>query len=286
MTKLKELFENIADAIRFKDGTSELIYAENFAQKIKDIQTYEKEFHGMVERTIERLANDKISTIYPYNFADFTYLKSVDFPNVTKVGERAFSNCSGLTSIELKNAGGTIGAYAFSNCPKLISVNLPKATFLDSYAFNYCLKLASINLPNVTELGARAFVYCSSLSNIILPQATSIREYAFMTCSNLVSVNMPKVARLYTYVFQNCKSLTTLVLGNNTKLCSLSNVNAFNSTPIASGAGYIYVPQALIEDYKTATNWVTCANQFRAIEDYIDEIKEIFPDFEYEEVEA
>jgi hypothetical protein len=32
--------------------------------------------------------------------------------------------------------------------------------------------------------------------------------------------------------------------------------------------GYIYVPKALIEDYKVATNWSTFADQFRAIEDY------------------
>lgn len=34
--------------------------------------------------------------------------------------------------------------------------------------------------------------------------------------------------------------------------------------------GYIYVPAALIDEYKTATNWATFADQFRAIEDYPD----------------
>lgn len=32
--------------------------------------------------------------------------------------------------------------------------------------------------------------------------------------------------------------------------------------------GYIYVPRDLIETYKVSTNWVTYANQLRAIEDY------------------
>ena len=42
-------------------------------------------------------------------------------------------------------------------------------------------------------------------------------------------------------------------------VCTLSNVNAFNNTPFASGetGGTVYVPQALIEDYKIATNWST-----------------------------
>jgi hypothetical protein len=37
---------------------------------------------------------------------------------------------------------------------------------------------------------------------------------------------------------------------------------------VANGTGYIYVPAALIEDYKAATNWSLYADQFRAIEDY------------------
>jgi hypothetical protein len=44
--------------------------------------------------------------------------------------------------------------------------------------------------------------------------------------------------------------------------------NAFDQSPIKSGTGYIYVPRALVEDYKVATNWSAYASQFRAIEDY------------------
>ena len=34
--------------------------------------------------------------------------------------------------------------------------------------------------------------------------------------------------------------------------------------------GYIYVPRALVNSYKAATNWSTFASQIRAIEDYPD----------------
>ena len=65
----------------------------------------------------------------------------------------------------------------------------------------------------------------------------------------------------------NGTSLTTLIL-RKTTIINLTNKNALQYTPIANGTGYIYVPKALIEKYKTATNWSTYANQFRAIEDY------------------
>jgi hypothetical protein len=45
-------------------------------------------------------------------------------------------------------------------------------------------------------------------------------------------------------------------------------INTFLNTPLASGTGFIYVPQDLIEAYKIDENWSQYANYFRAIEDY------------------
>ena len=53
-------------------------------------------------------------------------------------------------------------------------------------------------------------------------------------------------------------------------MATLANTNAFTNTPIKSGAGYIYVPAALVDSYKAATNWSVYADQIRAIEDYPD----------------
>lgn len=49
-------------------------------------------------------------------------------------------------------------------------------------------------------------------------------------------------------------------------MCTIVHTNAFTGTPIASGTGYIYVPSALVDTYKT--KWSAFANQIRAIEDY------------------
>lgn len=70
--------------------------------------------------------------------------------------------------------------------------------------------------------------------------------------------------------FNTSTKFKTLILRNNTEIVKLANTNAFTYTLIAGRMGYIYVPAALIDEYKTATNWATFANQFRAIEDYPD----------------
>ena len=70
------------------------------------------------------------------------------------------------------------------------------------------------------------------------------------------------------YAFRYDEELKSLILRNPNAVCTLSNKNAFNNSSILNGTGYIYVPSALIEQYKVATNWSTYASQFRALESY------------------
>lgn len=77
------------------------------------------------------------------------------------------------------------------------------------------------------------------------------------------------VTEIETRVFLGCSALETLILRGNTAK-TLANVSALTDTPIADGTGYIYVPAALLDTYKTETNWATVAEQFRTIEDYPD----------------
>ena len=53
-------------------------------------------------------------------------------------------------------------------------------------------------------------------------------------------------------------------------MAKLEKTSAFKDTPIESGTGYVYVPSALVDSYKSATNWSTYADQIRAIENYPD----------------
>lgn len=79
-----------------------------------------------------------------------------------------------------------------------------------------------------------------------------------------------RITTIGAYAFNGCSALTALILRNPDSVVTLTNTNALSGTPIASGTGYIYVPSALVDSYKAATNWSTYAAQFRAIEDYPD----------------
>ena len=165
------------------------------------------------------------------------------------------------------NSATSIGKYAFYYS-KLESVNFSKVTSIGESAFEGCTSLTSADFPAATSIVDFAFCNCSSLTSADFPAATSIGESVFDNCSSLTSADFPAATSIGDYAFFQCSSLTSLILRVTTQVCTLSDASTFNGTPIKSGTGYIYVPAALIDSYKTATNWTTYANQFRALESY------------------
>ena len=107
-----------------------------------------------------------------------------------------------------------------------------------------------------------------SITEIADSVIKSIGQGAFYGCYALIKADFPAVTSISSYAMRSCGALTILILRSAT-MCTLSSTNAFSSTPIKSGGtGYIYVPRALVDSYKAATNWSTYAAQFRALEDY------------------
>ena len=104
---------------------------------------------------------------------------------VTSIGEKAFYNCSKLTSVIIGNSVTSIGNSAFENCRDLRSVDIPNSvTSIGNYAFRYCQCLRFITIPSaVTSIGEWAFYFCISLTSVTIPNSvTSIGERAFGDC--------------------------------------------------------------------------------------------------------
>ena len=123
------------------------------------------------------------------------------------------------------------------------------------------------------ETMSSAFANCESLTTVNLPECTSIGISAFVYCSNLTTVNLPKCTYIDSWAFWYCTNLTTIILSNN-QVVTLEYISAFENSSIAHGTGYIYVPDNLVDSYKTATNWSNYANQFKPISELPSELKE------------
>jgi hypothetical protein len=161
----------------------------------------------------------------------------------------------------------SIGADFFYSNTTIQTVSFPKVTSVGAEAFRACSNLVSVNFPNAVTIGQHAFRNSVKLTEVVFPKVTSIGGYAFRENTGLVKADFSKAASITTYSFYGCTALTALILRNST-VTSLGSTNALTNTPIASGTGYVYVPAALVNTYKGATNWSGLAAQFRAIEDY------------------
>lgn len=122
-------------------------------------------------------------------------------------------------------------------------------------AFCDCSALESINFPNVNYIGEKAFKNCSSLQSITIPKDCVIGEGAFSGCESLSYVRYENADNGFSGWFIDT-GLTTLVLTPDSMISAPAKGSQYMSsflseTPIANGTGYIYVPEALLEDYKT-----------------------------------
>lgn len=125
-------------------------------------------------------------------------------------------------------------------------------------------KITSIDCPNVTSVEAYGLESCSSLADVNLPKVNYLKNYAMQNCKALVRLEFPLKITTQGAVWTNCSALTTLILRGN-EMSRLGNKNCFTGTPIASGTGYIYVPDNLVNTYKANTNWSNYANQIKGL---------------------
>ena len=171
--------------------------------------------------------------------------------DVTSIGDYAFRNCSGLTSVTIPNSVTSIGSYAFYYCEGLTSVTIPNSvTSIGYQAFYHCSGLTSVRIGNsVTTIGEDAFSYCTGLTSIvvesgntkydsrnncnaiietasntlvqgcnntIIPNSvTSIGSSTFSGCSGLTSIEIPNsVTSIGNYAFYGCSGLTSVKIGS------------------------------------------------------------------------
>ena len=119
-------------------------------------------------------------------------IQSVVLPKgITHIGNKAFSNCTGLSEITIPNTVTSIGNYTFYGCSGLTSITIPNSVTSIGYsAFADCSSLTYVSLSqNVATIEESTFSDCEKLGTVILGSGLKEIEYdAFKGCKKLYDI--------------------------------------------------------------------------------------------------
>lgn len=202
----------------------------------------------------------------------------------TNIASNAFRNCQLINSITIPNTVISIGAYCFGFCSSLKSITFPSSinvitgnccaacqllssvvipntiSNISTEAFRNGIALTSIIIPDsVTQIGIAAFQQTNGLQSVKLSNSiTSINATIFNNCTCLRNIKIPaSVTEIGGLAFSYCSIIKKYDFTLATAVPTLSNISAFYGI---NDICKIVVPDALYDEWISATNWVTYAD--------------------------
>ena len=223
-------------------GCSRLISIVWNAKKYNDISSALKApFDDICSQITSFTFGESVQHIPAYLCYGMSKLTSVTIPNsVTTIGEYAFKECTGLTSV----------VWNAKNCADF---TLTSAPFYDIRS-----KITSFTFgESVQHIPAYLCYGMSKLTSVTIPNSvTTIGEYAFKECTGLTSITIPNnVIYIGSSAFYNC--------------CSLASIESLAEVPPTLGDKVydyvsmkipVYVPCGSVSAYKSAKGWKAFTN--------------------------
>ncbi|MBQ0047919.1 MAG: leucine-rich repeat protein [Prevotellaceae bacterium] len=172
-------------------------------------------------------------------------------PSVESMGKNAVLYCRLLATINLPDGITSMGDSCVRNCDRLRSVRLPEGMEeVPPYFLSGCSRVHSLYLPEHLKVIRRDGLAGTGLDSISLPEGLkSIERGAFWACLNLKKVRIPaSVNMMGDFIFWHCDSLRDVYVDWQKPL---NITNIFQDLKDVT----LHVPKGMRELYMKAENW-------------------------------
>lgn len=186
---------------------------------------------------------------YVYDCSMNLQFEELHIPNIKYIkgsGKTMWDKNSLVKNVTIDKSYNIIPQGVFKNLSNLITINgFPKVS------------------DDVTIIEQEAFYKCTSLSFNTLPQGLfSLKDKAFYGCISIPYMDLSSCRSLYSInnsfnanVFEECTNLAYIKLPSIGIVIPATNIS---SLPVQTN---IYVPDNLVDSYKSATNWNSIASR-------------------------
>jgi len=220
-------------------------------------------FQNNMNQCVKSVIMGEKAVVAQYGFYNFTSMEKVIMSlNGTSI-DHAFRGCWSLKHVNIPTAYTNIQTYAFNNNFALKNVILNDAiTAIGTYAFYNCYNLESIILPSsITSFGVYAFSEARSLKEInVQSSAANIPSNFLQNAYTLKSIDFPDtISSFSSGPFPACYGLEEAIFRRTTPP-TLADTTTFQTYSTNKKLFKIYVPDASVTAYKSATNWSPYAN--------------------------
>ena len=191
-----------------------------------------------------------VTSIAERAFSQCTRLTSVTIPRgVISIGESAFQGCTGLISLTLPDSVASMGKSAFYGCTGLTEIYynakaVENLSWSDIVFWNAGISSEGLRViigDSVERIPAGLFYRCTSLISVDVPNSvTSVEEYAFYGCTGLTSVTIPdRVTSIGKSAFYGCTGLTEVYY--NAREAEDLQYGVFRNAGISSGGCQVII---------------------------------------------
>lgn len=192
-------------------------------QKTEDIQESEPIGTRKVCGDFEIMLTGKGWVVSKYfGFADESAVvipSRIGGKQIVAIGEAAFKNCKGFTTLTIEEGIKEIGAEAFEGTDIML-LRLPETLeSIGNSAFKATKQVASITLPkNLQHIGTDCFAVSNIEEIIFTSKIRAIPEDAFWYCRKLKKVDLPdSLWSIESHAFFSCDALKSICIPVGTR---------------------------------------------------------------------